>query len=101
RDAERAFEAAHGGDGGLFWRLVFVEIISDQVGDDFAVGFRREFVATLDQLFAQGAEVLDDAVMDDGDLGGGVRIGVAGGRRAVGGPARVAYAGDAGERMGC
>ena len=44
------------------------------------------------ELVAQGGEVLDDAVVHDGDRAGavGVRVGVAVGRRAVGGPAGVA-----------
>ena len=46
-------------------------------------------------------EVLDDAVVDDGDLAGGVavRVGVAVGGPAVGGPAGVAQAGGAGQRL--
>ena len=49
---------------------------------------------------AQRREVLDDAVVDDGDLAGGVavRVRVAVGRAAVGGPAGVAQAGGAGQR---
>ena len=46
------------------------------------------------ELGAQRGEVLDDAVVDDGDLARGVavRVGVAVGRPAVGGPAGVADA---------
>ena len=49
---------------------------------------------------AQLAEILDDAVVDHRHALGGVRMGVALGRRAVGGPAGVADADGAGERLG-
>ncbi len=42
--------------------------------------------------------VLDDAVVDDGDPSGAVRMGIALGRRAVGGPAGMADARGAVER---
>ena len=45
------------------------------------------------------AEVLDDAVVDDGDAAGLVRVGVALGGRAVGRPAGVADAGLAADRV--
>ena len=45
------------------------------------------------QLVAQLAEVLDDAVVDDRDALGRMRVGVVLGRPAVGGPAGVADAG--------
>ena len=53
------------------------------------------------QLVAQRREVLDDAVVDDGDLAGGVavRVRIAVGGAAVGRPAGVAQAGAAGQRI--
>ena len=52
-------------------------------------------MAALGQLGAQRGEVLDDAVVDDGDPAGvvQVRVGVGVGRAAVGGPAGVPDAG--------
>ena len=52
------------------------------------------------QLAAQLGEILDDAVVDEGDAVGGMRMGVALGRGAVRGPAGVADADRAGERLG-
>ena len=51
------------------------------------------------QLVAQLAEILDDAVVHDRELLGGVRMGVVLGRLAVGRPAGVADADRAGERL--
>ena len=55
--------------------------------------------ALLLELVAQLAEVLDDAVVHHRDAVGGVRMGVALGRPAVGRPAGMADADDAGERL--
>ena len=69
----------------------------DQVHGDLGVGVAGELHAGGLQLVAQVGEVLDDAVVDDGDLAGGVavRVGVAVGGPAVGGPAGVAHPGGA------
>ena len=56
--------------------------------------------ALLLQHLAQFAEILDDAVVDDGDVVGRMRMRVVLGRLAVGGPARVSDAGMARERLG-
>jgi len=55
--------------------------------------------ALFHQLFAQFAEVLDDAVVDDRELFGGVRMGVVLGRLAVGRPAGVADTDQALQRL--
>jgi hypothetical protein len=68
----------------------------DQVGDAFGVGVRGEDVALGSQFAAQAFVVLDDAVVDDGDAAGDVRVGVAFGGHAVGGPAGVGDAGGGG-----
>ena len=52
-----------------------------------------------DDLPLQRLEILDDAVVDDGDALGRVRVRVQFGRRAMRRPARVADAGGAGERL--
>ena len=70
-----------------------------QVHGDLGVGVAGELDAGGLQLGAQRGEVLDDPVVDDGDLARGVavRVGVAVGRPAVGGPPGVAHAGGAGQ----
>ncbi len=74
----------------------------DQVHGDLGVGVAGELDAVGFQLLAQHGEVLDDPVVDDRDLARGVavRVGVAVGRPAVGGPAGVAEAGAAREAGG-
>ena len=56
------------------------------------VGLGPEDVAEVGELAAQGLEILDDAVVDDGDPVGGDRVGVGLGRQAMGRPAGVADA---------
>ena len=65
-----------------------------QVRHHLGVGLARELVAPGGQLVAQFGEVLDDAVVDDGDMAaaGCVRVRVALAGAAVRGPARVADA---------
>lgn len=63
--------------------------LGEEVGDDLGVGLGEQVVAALGEFGAQGGEVLDDAVVDDGDparvVQVRVRVGVRG--TAVGGPA--------------
>ena len=68
----------------------------DQVRKDFSVCFRREHSARGLQLKAQLAVVFDDAVVYDGNVVAGVRMGVVLTGPSVGGPTRVADAGGAG-----
>ena len=70
----------------------------DEVRDDLGVRIAAEAHALGLELAAQGHVVLDDPVVDDGDLAGdvGVRIGLA--RTPVRRPARVADAGRARQR---
>ena len=69
------------------------------MSDDLAVGLGRKLGALPFQLPAQLAEVLDDAVMHDGEPVGRVRMCVVLGRTAVRRPAGVADADRAGERL--
>ncbi len=80
---------------------IAVEMAGDQVGDDLGIGVAVEDDALLLQLGLEGGVVLDDAVVDDDDaaVAADVRMGVAVGRGAVGGPARVADADAAGGRL--
>ncbi len=69
-----------------------VEVKSDQKGKHLGVRFRAKLKALVYQPLLQGAIVFDDTVVDDGQLAGGVGMGVGVdlGGLAVGGPARVA-----------
>ena len=71
-----------------------------QVDGHLGVGVAGELDAGGLQLVAQRREVLDDAVVDDGDLARrvAVRVRVAVGGTSVGGPAGVTEAGAAGQR---
>ncbi len=70
--------------------------------DRLAVGLADELDARALELGTQRCEILDDAVVHNGDAAGGVgvRVGVAVIRRAVGGPAGMPHAGAARERAG-
>ena len=80
-------------------RRALAHFLGDEMRDGFGVGLGREDMALGGQLLAQFAEILDDAVMDDGDLVVGVRMGVVFGRPAMRRPARVAEADMAVERL--
>jgi hypothetical protein len=67
--------------------------------DDLGIGLRAELGALPLQLGAQLAEILDDAVVHDGQPIGGVGMGVTFGRLAVRRPAGVADADGAVERL--
>src|SRR5262249_16129040 len=69
------------------------------MGDDLGIGIGAERRAGFLQLLAQLAEILDDAVVDDGEALGGMWVRVIFGRSTVGSPARVADADRAGERL--
>ena len=66
----------------------------DQMREDLGIGLALKVMAVALQLLAQLGEVLNDAVMDDGDsaVAAGVRMGVDDRGLAVGGPASVADA---------
>ena len=77
------------------------EGLGDEVGYDLGVGLGAEVAAALGEAGAQGAVVLDDAVVDDNDVarGVGVGMGVRLGGGAVRRPARVADAGAASRQV--
>ena len=66
----------------------------DQMREDLGIGLALKVMAAALQLLAQLGEVLDDAVVNDGDAAvtARVRVSVGDGRLAVGGPASVANA---------
>ena len=73
------------------WKRSPLSHLADQMGEHLGVGLRVEMVAFALKAGAQGAVVLDDAVVDQRDVAGLVemRVGVGLGGRAVGGPAGV------------
>ena len=75
-------------------------MVCQQVGDDFSVGLGGELKAEVLQVFAQRRVVFDDAVVHYRQAVGNVRVGVALGRFAVGGPAGVGDAQGAADRRG-
>ena len=102
QDGERTFQAAQDGErGGLDVPGVLALVVFDgeQVGGDLGVRVGDQLDAAGLELVAQGGEVLDDAVVDDGGLAveGEVRVRVDVVRAAVGGPAGVSQAGVAGQ----
>ncbi len=76
-----------------------LHFFGDQMRDHLGVGFGREFGALCLQLAPQLGEILDDAVMHDGELVGRVRMRVVLGRPAVRRPAGMADADGAGQRL--
>ena len=90
---ELGVDGAHGGD------QVAVVVVLDEVRHDLGVRLGREHVAGRLQAVAELAEVLDDAVEDDGDglVAAGQRMGVLLGDATVRRPAGVP---DAGRRSG-
>ncbi len=98
-ERERAAQPRQRGADRLRRRAAVLHLLGDEMRDHLGVGLGPELGALLHQLFAQLAEVLDDAVVDDREAVGGVRMRVAFGRPAVGRPAGVADADGAGERL--
>ena len=70
------------------------------MNDGFRIGVGLEPVAFGLELGAQFAEILDDAVVDDGNLRRHMRMRVALRWTAVRRPARVSDAGPSGKRLG-
>src|SRR5580692_811072 len=99
RETIRAGETAHGFLRRIFGRETAIEIIGDEMHGDFGIGFGLEFVAAREQLVAQLAEILDDAVMHQRYARGRMRMRVDLCRLAMRGPARMADARMACERM--
>src|SRR5699024_2005330 len=102
QDGERTFQAAQDGErGGLDVPGVLALVVFDgeQVGGDLGVRVGDQLDTAGLELVAQGGEVLDDAVVDDGCLAveGEVRVRVDVVRATVGGPAGVPQAGAAGQ----
>ena len=80
--------------GRVFGADLFV-VLAHEVGEDFGVGLGSEGVAFGDQLFLELLVILNDAVVDKGDLAGLIemRMGIRVRGRPMRGPAGVANAG--------
>ena len=79
--------------------LAAIELAGDEMSDDLGVGLAGEDVSVGLELGLELAEVLDDAVMDDRQLLGGVRMGVCFSRLAMRRPTGVTDADQAVERL--
>ena len=79
--------------------LLTAVVVSQQVGDHFGVGLGGEYVAKFLQLQAQRVVILDDAVVDDSQTVGTMRVGVLLTGLAVGCPAGMGNAQVARERV--
>src|SRR5258708_37862820 len=77
------------------------QIFLYQMSDDFGVSLGREDVAFLDEFFLQAEVVLDDTVVDHNNRAGAVpmRMRIFFGGAAMGGPASMANAVGAVERL--
>ena len=80
-------------------RTALFDLVADQMRDHLAVGLGRELGTLAFQLASQLAEILDDAVMHDGNHVGRVRMRVGFVRPAVRRPAGVADADRSRERF--
>jgi len=68
-------------------RLSRLDLFADQMGDNLGIGFAFEFPSAAAQLFAKAFEILDNAIVDEGDVLCGVGMRIVGGRRPMRGPA--------------
>jgi len=88
-DRKRTAQAQDGLAHGLGQAAAAFELLLDQMRDKLGIGFGAQLVAAREQFGAQLDEVLDDAVVDDRDRAGFVRMRVFLGRAAVSRPSRV------------
>ena len=80
-------------------RHAFFQVSGDQMRHHFGVGVGGQTAALFFQFVTQFLEVLDDAVVDHGDLVGGMRVGVDLVGNAVCRPAGMADTDGAGHRF--
>ena len=99
-ERERAAQPAERRVHRLLGRLAASQLVLDRKRGDLGIGLGGEMVSLGGKLLAQRLEVLDDAVVDDGEPGRSVRMGVGDRRLAVGRPARMSDTDRAGERLG-
>ena len=75
-EGEGAAHALERRMNGLGRRLAARELVLDHEGGDLGIRLGLERVALGGEFLAQRLEILDDAVVDDGEPGRGVRMGV-------------------------
>ena len=92
RQGVGAFQAGEGGARRVGRGHAAGEQEIEQLHDRFGVGFGMEHLAECLEFGAEFGVIFDNAVMDDGNTRGAVRMRVGFGGRAMGGPARVADA---------
>ena len=90
RQGEGALQALHRLVHGLLGRALALQLMGQEMGDDLGIGLGLEFGAQGDQFVAELLEILDDAVVHDGDAVGGMGMGVGLARPAMGRPAGMA-----------
>ncbi len=94
--------ARHPAQHGLH-RSAVAQAVADEfgqeLGHDFRIGLRGEGCAVGDQFVLELGKILDDAVVNDGNAIGEMRMGIGFGRRAMGRPAGVGNADRAGQRL--
>ena len=98
-ERERTAQPRQRSRHGFRRRAAVLHLPRDQMGDHLGIGIGAERRARFLQLLAELAEILDDAVVDDGEALGSMRVRVMFGRSTVSRPARVADADRAGERL--
>ncbi len=82
---------------GFNWRLALCQFARHQMGNSFGIGFRPEIVAFRLKHGAKLGEILDDAVMNDRETLGNVRMRIAFYRLTVRGPTGMPDTDDAGK----
>ena len=92
RQRECAVKFLQGRLEGIDRIQTFGDLLVEQLGDDFRIGFRFERASAGLQRVAQLAEVLDNAVVDDGHAARHVGVGIGFIRFAVRRPARMGNA---------
>ena len=98
RQGEGALQALHRLVHRLLGGALVLQLMGQEMGHDLGVGLGLEAGAQGDQLVAKLLEILDDAVMHDGDTVGGMGMGVGLVRPAMGRPAGMADAHDSRQR---
>ena len=99
-ESEGALEPRQDGLNGLSRRLSPLALAREQVSHHLRVGLGCKDMPVRNELILERTKVLDDAVVDDDDIACHVRMGIGFGRGAMGGPAGMADACSAEQRLG-
>src|SRR6185437_5215845 len=99
RQRESTAELLEGRRYGVGRRFSALHFLRYQMGDSLGIGLADEFTTTLGQLLTQLAEIFNDAVVNDRNRFGRMRMGIVFGRSAMACPTRVPDADIPGERL--